>query len=490
MATPKNSPTSKSTKSKSKSSKSKKKNELITKGTVEGAPLNPQQAAPSNYNGQIVTGGGNYGGTTPDNQYAVKMSGVEGSYSRNSKGNTIPFDDGAYTGSGRITENGYSDSVIKNSNNGLESALTPESDKDLLENLNFIGSKSTDGNYSPMAKALSHYMHMPGPGEKYIDRMYDSIFRFGAFNTDSYFHNGKEFLFFTRPDLNIFATDNAGNLSEGTLQLNPGLTNGFWQDVASSKKRIIAELQSSYARIRNKKFYDPFNHLLQNQCNSNLDIPSLSANAVETSTNMYGVGFSYRGSSEESDDQVEFSLEFKDTRWLDIYYYFKTFEEYETEKHHGTVRPARPYINNRIIHDQFSIYKFIVAEDMETLVYWGKMYGVMPMSLPRDTFSTDNFDNGLSHSINFKAAFYEDMRPEILSEFNNLCKEYWDYLGSQGNGCDIGIYNPILGRTDGRWPKCAHILTLDGTGSSPDKIAQVSPNGYRYKLAWRGDTKV
>ena len=57
---------------------------------------------------------------------------------------------------------------------------------------------------------------------------------------------------------------------------------------------------------------------------------------------------------------------------------------------------------NKIIHDQFSIYKFIVDEDMETIIYWGKYYGVYPTSLPRDAFSNSNFQDGLTFSINFK----------------------------------------------------------------------------------------
>lgn len=351
-----------------------------------------------------------------------------------------------------------------------------------------------NGNYSNMAKSLAHYMHLPAPGETYHDRMYDSIFRFGAFNTNT-FTTGREFLFFTRPDLNIFKTsddDNSIIIGESKLpELNPGLKNGFWQDIASSKTRIVAQLQNAYAKYlvgNSGGVYDPICHLLSNQCISNLDIPSLSASVVETSTNMYGVSFAYRGSSEESDDQVEFSLEFKDTRWLDIYYYFKCYEEYETEKHHGTVRPYLGYITNKIIHDQICIYKFIVDDDMETLVYWGKFFGVMPMSLPRDTFSTDNFENGLSYTINFKAAFYEDMRPEILSEFNGLTQQYWSHFSGK-KGYDIGIYNPVYGRTDGRWPKAAHILYVDGTNGNDAKAFR-SPNKYRYKLAWRGDTKV
>jgi hypothetical protein len=166
---------------------------------------------------------------------------------------------------------------------------------------------------------------------------------------------------------------------------------------------------------------------------------------VDTPVNDYGVGYSYRGSSESSDDGPEFSLEFKDNRFLDTYYFFKAFEEYEVLKHHGTIQPAQYYTLNRVIHDCFSIYKFIVADDMETIIYWGKMYGVVPKSLPRDAFSNPVFDDGLSYSIDFKAAFYEDMRPEILGDFN--------YLGEKAFRTakyKIGPYNPILGRPDTR----------------------------------------
>lgn len=425
---------------------------------------------------------GTYNSNSTSN-YSKKVANNEGSMATLSDGTEIPFEDGD-----------ASNNILKTIEKKGDKKSTDESGEENLYSLIDMNGPDPSGGYSDMAASLSHYMHLPAPGETYHDRMYDSIFRFGAFNTNT-FTTGREYLFFTKPDLNIFKVDDAYGqiiLGDNNLpQLNPGLRNGFWQDIAASKKRIIEQLQYSYAKYKaGNGVPDPFCHLLSNQCISNLDIPSLSANTVETSTNMYGVGFAYRGSSEESDDQVEFSLEFKDTRWLDIYYYFKAFEEYETEKHHGTVRPWKQYIMDKIIHDQFAIYKFVVDDDMETLIYWGKMYGVMPMSLPRDTFSTDNFENGLTYSINFKAAFYEDMRPEILSEFNNLGKALWDHFDpSKNKGYDIGIYNPILGRTDGRWPKAARILYVDGSDGK-DKKAFKSPNGYRYKLAWRGDTKV
>ena len=189
--------------------------------------------------------------------------------------------------------------------------------------------------------------------------------------------------------------------------------------------------------------------------------------------NDYGVGYSYRGSSEASDDNPDFSLEFKDNRILDVYLFFKAYELYETMKHHGSVAPDQYYIENRIIHDQFSIYKFIVGEDMETMVYWGKMYGVTPKSLPRDAFSNANFDNGLSYNVDFQAAFYEDMIPDILADFNTLSHDAYFACPYQ-----VDIVNGTLGGIDGRAVRAAYIYE----GTDMGKKA--------YKLRWRGVDRV
>ena len=297
---------------------------------------------------------------------------------------------------------------------------------------------------------------------------YNKTYRFGTLSPYGRVSNAREFLFFTKPDLNILARDdNTGTVSN---KLNSALASSpFWVDLFESRKRTINILQSS------SDLKDPFNHLLQNQVSSNLEVPSLDATMVDTAVNMYGVGFSYRGSSEASDDGYEFSLEFKDNRWLDTYYFFKAYEEYETLKHHGVIRPWRRYIEQKVIHDQFAIYKFIVDEDMETIIYYGKYYGVTPKSLPRDVFSTSEFTDGISYSINFKAAFYDDMEPEIIADFNNLSMDYYN-----AQPYDVDIHNNILDRVDNRPVKAAYIKKV---------ASNYSPNGFVYKLKWRGSDK-
>lgn len=338
-----------------------------------------------------------------------------------------------------------------------------------IVNSDFVSAsaKYLDG---PYYKGLMHYNKLFDRNE--ID-LYHKTYRFGLMDLYGSLSKTREFLFFTKPDLNILARDQKTGsiLSSGNCVLNPEIADiPFWKDLAKNRPRTIEMLQSSY------NSEDNFNHLLQNQVTSNLDIPGLSSETIDSPVNMYGVSISYRGSSESSDDSFDFSLEFRDNRWLDTYYFFKAYEEYETLKHHGTISPWKYYIENKIIHDQFSIYKFLVDEDMETIIYYAKFYGVMPKSLPRDTFSTPDFDDGIKYSIDFRASFFEDMKPEILYDFNEISKRFY---GNQKYKIDI--YNDVLDRGDGRPATAAYV----------EKVASnISPTKYLYKLRWRGSDTV
>lgn len=379
-----------------------------------------------------------------------------------------PFD----SNDSKAMDNNYSDKVLRG--NSPETSVSK-----FLQGIRNEAGLETDyykGLYrsNNVAKSRSDIYNN---GDTTEQPLLNKTFRFGIKNPYGAISTAKEFIFFTKPDLNIIERDNDTGLvitdSNNIPHLSPGLRSGFWQDMFNSKKRIIELLQSSYGNHTD----DPFNHLLQNMVISNLDIPSLDAPTVETSTNMYGISFSYRGSSEESDDGKEFSLEFKDDKYLNVYSYFRAYEEYETEKHHGTVQPWKPYIEYKILHDQIAVFKFIVDEDMETILYYGKYYGVFPTSLPRDAFSTDTFDNGISYTINFKSAFYEDMRPEIIDDFNSISNSLY-----QKCKYFVRPYNPVMGRSDCRPAKAAYIYK-----DTLSKTAKQHPNGYVYKLLWKGD---
>ena len=323
---------------------------------------------------------------------------------------------------------------------------------------------------SDLIKIAMHGANLFGKDE--ID-LYHKIYRFGLYNPYGAVTNLREYLFFTKPDLNIIARSNAtGEIDrpQGSDYLSNGLSgNDFWLDLKKYRIETIEMLQNSYK--------PGWNMLLQNSVASNLEIPTLEGTSMESPVNNYGVGFHYRGTSEASNDSFDFSLEFKDTKYLDVFNFFKAYDYYEELKHHGIISPWQGYILNKVLHDQFSIYKFIVGEDMETLVYWCKLYGVMPMNVPRDVFSNIEMTNGLSYSISFKAAFIEDMTQDILKDFNLLSDHFTSHNISDVK-YQYETYNSNTNTVDFRPAKSAYI----------DKYTDNnSPTGWSYKLKWKGD---
>lgn len=376
--------------------------------------------------------------------------------------------------------------------------------KTVANQLTSIGSNA----WKDIPKSILHPVNLFSENEQdFIHKRY----RYGVLNAYQGLNTTREFLFFTKPDLNIIIPPNtkgspasnivsiSGKKIDYKKYLNGVLQNyPFWEELVKRYPGVVECLQSS---LHLGNVVDPFNHLLENMVQSTIDVPGLSAELQETPSNMYGVNYTYRGSSEASDDGFDFSLEFKDTKYLHVYNFFKAYEEYETLKHHGVIGPWKQYIIDKILHDQYSIYKFVVGEDGETLVYYAKYYGVKSKSLPRDVFNSNTFDNGLSYSIDFNAAFVEDMNPMILTDFNQLSYKFW-----LSQTVPLDVYDFRYDMADNRPAKAAVIVkAVNGeskyniVGSShmyndvvTSEGAKLSkqPGGYCYKLKWRGGDKV
>ena len=242
----------------------------------------------------------------------------------------------------------------------------------------------------------------------------------------------KEYVFFTKPDLNIFYDTQGHALSgcnfistEGATYKNDeqNYTGLFgipiFEDALIRYKDVLAQLQRS-VELTNYKWQSPFMNLLSNNIKSPIDLPTINAEETSTAVNAYGTSISYRESSEKSDEGFEFNIEFEDTKYLEVYMLFKLYDEYERKKKLGIIGPKEKYILNRVLHDQFSIYKFVVAEDGESLIYWAKFYGVYPKGVPRDVMNEIGTDGKVRFTVPFKCQFMDDMDPSILQDFNYL----------------------------------------------------------------------
>jgi hypothetical protein len=293
--------------------------------------------------------------------------------------------------------------------------------------------------------------------------VFDKFNRFGYLDPFNGINNTKEYTFFTKPDLHIF---NNGD----PYTLNPELQNiPIFVDALDRYRNVLKQLQ-----VSNRENRSPFINLLSAKMKTNIDLPSINAGESDTSATIYGSKLFYRKSSFASDQEHEFSVEFEDTDRLDVYMFFKLYDEYERLKKLGTVTPPSDvYVRNRWLHDQFAAYKIIVDEDYERIIFFAKLLGVFPKGAPREIFSDISANGGLRMTVNFRATFVEDMNPVILSEFDYICKPYYKNIAN-----DADIYDLNAGRVNGDWvtiPRIAKKYNNYGTARKESE----------YLLKWR-----
>jgi hypothetical protein len=323
--------------------------------------------------------------------------------------------------------------------------------------------------------------------ETALKNRFNRFSRYGSIDPTHEFVSGtREYLFFSKPDLHLFENKNPDKMNE-ELKYNP-----FFREAFEHYRYTFLSLQQSYDK-QSPIFDSNFNlsnkyvPLLSNMVTSTLDLPDISASDYQTNQNLYQIGTSYREGSISSDLQYDFTLEFKDTKYMDVYMYFKIFDEYFRYKYEEELTPTqRAYIINRIIPEAISIWKIIV-DDTDRIIYWAKAVACMPMSVPRGSIS--NIENQIKFSVNWKAQFIKDMDPFNLMELNNLTK---CSLGPTSFKADNNInrkdikFDSAIARNN--WEAFPYILSdKDYGGRSNSKLFKRSgdtTSSSFYRLVW------
>lgn len=323
---------------------------------------------------------------------------------------------------------------------------------------------------------------------------YESIDRYSGGKLDAYNNlgNTKEYLFFTRPDCHIF------NPGTSTLQ-SAFATDPFFVEMQSKYPYVLYSLQKSAISTNQRVDKNPFMSILTNSVNNTLDLQALSASEMDTSTNMYGSTINYRKDAWVGDENIDFSLEFSESKWLEIYLLLKTYENYEREVTIGNIYPPKgtkststdkdkkkgstqsnfsEYIQYKELHDTFGIFKFVVDEDLESIIYYAYFCGCYFKNVPRDGLNDMN-GSGLKLSVDFKAFCMDDMNPEILVHFNNLIKD-------AGIGDYVPVYNTNKGRINGSRVYLPRVVkVLQRNGDNGEKFySNLGGDKYKYKLKW------
>lgn len=287
--------------------------------------------------------------------------------------------------------------------------------------------------------------------------LYNYFYRYGYIDLYNSVTSTKEYVFFTKPDLNIFTTKGV---------LNPELQSyPAFQEAVKRYPGMLEMLQSSLGG-------SPFMNPLTTLCKSQVDVPSLDENDIDTSSTIYGDKITYRGASFESDNNVEFTLEFADDKYFGLYSLFRMWSAYNRLKVLGLVTPNKNYILGQVLFDQVSAYKIIVDTDGETILYMAKYWGVYPKKSPREAFG-GTLDNTTTLSVTFHAQWVDDIHndPLIVDDFKTLVAPYSGYT-------KINPFNIRRGVTDTRRVIMPDIVVDTDTG--------MSTLGFKYKLIWRG----
>ena len=270
---------------------------------------------------------------------------------------------------------------------------------------------------------MDSIMHQNGFFSIEDAKQFTAFNRYGWIDVFDYDQVCKEFLFFTKPDLYIF---NGTSYQSITLNKVFG-NNAFFRDAAIRHKAALTQLQY---RVKDPNgVRNPFMCILSNRATSRMDLPGISAETNKSTPNIYGVGIDYRSTSIKSDNSFDFAIGFLDNAYLDIYTMVKAYDEYirmnkigEIQYDDGTADATyyEDYIVNCILPEQFSVYKFLVGSDGETILYYAKATGVFFTDVPRADFADPEPAGGFKFSVSFHANFIEDNDPMILEEFNMI----------------------------------------------------------------------
>lgn len=325
----------------------------------------------------------------------------------------------------------------------------------------------TSLNFNESSSDIKTLIQANGIYDRYQMDWYNKFSRFGILDPYNTLTRTKEYVFITKPDLCILNSN--GGIS------NVLSNNAFFVDAVRRYKNVAAQLQSSYSTRSG-----PFMTMLSNALTSTLEIPGINAEMIDTAANIYGTKISYRGTSHKSDEDHDFSLEFEDTKYLDVYMLFKMYDEYEKLKWRGAIDFTKAesdrwqnYIINKVLHDQVTMYKFIVADDGSRIVYWARVTGCTPTSIPREAVSDMQDPVQQKLTVGWKGHFVRDMDPVIISQFNILVKQY--VLGRS----ELPLYNTEAHAMDGRWAAMPYVEIRNTSNSGRRET-----NRREYFLKW------
>lgn len=212
------------------------------------------------------------------------------------------------------------------------------------------------------------------------------------------------FVFFTRPDLNLF---NGLGKIQPEFAAVPSL-----QMLINSNPMTAKSLTMDFSTDHD---YIP---LLCNRCAS-LDIQDETVDVSEMGETFTGYKMQYARDNIKSMTAGQLSIKFPESYNLAITILHQIWVGYESAVYRGYIAPKEEYMTKRILDYACDIYYFLCDRDM-SIRFWSKYYGCFPSVVNKSVFS---FDEGTliqfpDSTVTYNYMYKEDFSPDVIMELN------------------------------------------------------------------------
>ena len=216
------------------------------------------------------------------------------------------------------------------------------------------------------------------------------------------------YVFFTRPDLNVF--DDNGAVLE-MYYSRPVL-----HYLVSSNPQTIRTLTLGMTAEHD------FNPLLSNRVGS-LDVQDEVIDVSETGETFTGYKSQYAKHGIRSITAGQLSIKFPETYNLALTTLHQFWCGYESDVYRGYLDPKEEYIGGKILDYACDIYYFLTDKD-GVLRFWTKYFGCFPSNVNKSIFSYDagSMIQFPEMNITYNYIYKEDLSPDTIVEFNRNAK--------------------------------------------------------------------
>jgi len=269
------------------------------------------------------------------------------------------------------------------------------------------------------------------------------------------------FVFFTRPDLNIY--DDDGKIL-GMYAANPSL-----QFLVRSNPEIARSLTLGFTSDHD---FIPY---LSNRVYS-LDVIDESVDVAETGETFTGYKMQYAKHSIKSMTAGSLNIKFPESYNLSSTIIHQLWVGYESAVYRGYLEPKKEYITGKILDYACDIYYFLCDRDM-TIRFWSKYYGCFPSVVPKSIFSYDmgSLVQFPETNITYNYFYKEDFSPDTFTELN---------ANSHVNATSTSVSTYMkdfiaeIGQSGTTWvgaPFVEEVIRDDGQGKIPMYVLRFKP---------------